>query len=348
MHGSSKTQMLRILVVDDEEHIRTSLSIFLQSKGFEVDVACDGREAVSTISTQEYFLVFTDISMPGMDGLEALARIRTISPDTEVVMITANLELENAVLAMRCGAFDFITKPFYFDSIEATIGRVLAKHDHENEARRMEREKEKLIYEQKAALDTTLAFVRAVEEKDRYTKGHSERVARLSVKVAKLLNYTSQDLERIRYGSLLHDVGKIGVPRDILNKPGKLTKHEFQVIMKHPDVGVRILSPVTFLQDTLPIVLHHHENWDGTGYPHGLKEEDIPFDARIVRPCDFYDAVTSNRSYRRPMPPEAALQMISDGKGTLFDARIADVVMKVIQKDLARVSPPTPSPHPSP
>jgi len=334
---------LRILVVDDEEHIRTSLSIFLQSKGFEVDCAQDGADAVRQVDARPYFLVFTDISMPGMDGLEALARIRTVRPETVVVMITANLELENAQLAMRCGAFDYITKPFYFDDIEAVVERVLGRRDEDREERRLEREREKLLYEQKAALDTTLAFVRAVEEKDRYTKGHSERVARLAVKVGRLFGYATPDLERLRYGSLLHDVGKIGVPREILNKPGKLTPEEFRAVMKHPEVGVRILTPVTFLRETLPIVLHHHENFDGTGYPHRLAGEAIPLDARIARVCDFYDAVTSNRSYRRPMPTDEAIRMVEDGKGSLFQPDLADILVKVARKDLARTTTREPS-----
>ncbi len=322
----------RILVVDDETHIRRSLALFLEKKGYSVSEAEDGVEAVEKVAAEPYFLVLTDIAMPRMNGLATLKEVKALRPETEVVMITANLELDFAIEAMRRGAFDYLRKPFYLDEVILTVERVQEKQSLRRKALELELLREKQIVEQKAALDTTLGFVQAVEEKDRYTKGHSERVAWLSVKLARASGVPAHRLDTVRFGALLHDVGKIAIPREILNKAARLTDNEFLVIRKHPEIGERILQPISFLRDVLPMVRHHHESWDGRGYPDKLCGEEIPFEARIVKLADCYDAVTSNRAYRNPMSPSDALDMVRNEKGTSFDPELADHFVRIVEE----------------
>ena len=186
---------------------------------------------------------------------------------------------------------------------------------------------------EKAYLDTLSALTNAIDAKDSYTRGHSDRVTELSVRLAKEAKVENSDLEKIRLGGMLHDIGKIGIPENILNKPGRLDDHEFEVIKSHPVMGVSILGGVEFLQNVVPIIKHHHERYDGNGYPDKLKGGDIPFLARIVSIADTYDAMTTNRPYRKALTIEESLKEIERCKGTQFDPELADLFVKMIQRD---------------
>jgi putative nucleotidyltransferase with HDIG domain len=186
---------------------------------------------------------------------------------------------------------------------------------------------------EKAYLDTLSALTNAIDAKDSYTRGHSDRVTELSVRLAKEAKVENTDLEKIRLGGMLHDIGKIGIPENILNKPGRLDDHEFEVIKSHPVMGVSILGGVEFLQNVVPIIKHHHERYDGNGYPDKLKGGDIPFLARIVSIADTYDAMTTNRPYRKALTIEESLKEIERCKGTQFDPELADLFVKMIQSD---------------
>lgn len=186
---------------------------------------------------------------------------------------------------------------------------------------------------EKAYLDTLSALTNAIDAKDRYTRGHSDRVTELSVRLAKEANVDKAEIEKIRLGGLLHDIGKIGIPENILNKPGRLDDHEFEVIKSHPTLGVGILGNVEFLQNVVPIIKHHHERYDGKGYPDKLMGENIPYFARIVSIADTYDAMTTNRPYRKALTVEESLKEIDRCKGTQFDPELAELFIKMIQRD---------------
>jgi putative nucleotidyltransferase with HDIG domain len=186
---------------------------------------------------------------------------------------------------------------------------------------------------EKAYLDTLSALTNAIDAKDRYTRGHSDRVTELSVRLAKEANVDKAEIEKIRLGGLLHDIGKIGIPENILNKPGRLDDHEFEVIKSHPTLGVGILGNVEFLQNVVPIIKHHHERYDGKGYPDKLMGENIPYFARIVSIADTYDAMTTNRPYRKALTVEESLREIDRCKGTQFDPELAELFIKMIQRD---------------
>jgi putative nucleotidyltransferase with HDIG domain len=331
--GDPDTDESRILIVDDEVHIRKSLGLFLNKKGFEVAEAPDAQSALERLGTAFFFLVVTDISMPQMDGIALLNEIKQRHPETDVILITGNVELEYAIQALRKGAFDYFKKPFYFDEVLFTIERLKEKRLLVRKAIELERLKEKQRVEQKAMLDTTLGLAQAVEEKDRYTKGHVERVARYALLIAEKLDYPPEKMELLRYAGLLHDIGKIAIPEEILLKTTKLTDSEFLVIRNHPDMACRILAPISFLHAIIPAVRHHHENFDGTGYPDRIRGEEIPLEARILKIADYFDAVTSARPYRKPMTYEEAVALLEKGAGKDFDPRIVRAFVEILETE---------------
>ena len=342
-----KSYGAKILVVDDEPHIRGALRDYLELQGYPTVAAANGPEALAELKRDEFFLVITDITMPGMDGLSLLHEIKLASPDVDVVVITGSQNIDCAILAMREGAFDYFPKPFLFDDIALTVQRACEKKRLQLAATELEVVKEKARVERRAMMEATFGLAQAVEEKDPYTKGHSERVANLSVELARRLGYTHEKLDRVRIAGLLHDVGKIAIPEEILSKKGPLTKSEYLLIKKHPEIGARILTPMSFLQDIIPAILHHHESFDGTGYPEGLEGEEIPREAMIIKVCDCFDAVTSNRPYRRPMTTIEALRLIERESGRSMEPSITAEFLTMMNERHAELAPPPPAPDPA-
>ncbi len=329
----------KILIVDDEPHIRNGLSDYLRLQGYDTDVAASGHDALQMLRTEGYFLVITDIAMAEMDGLTLLHEIKQADADIELVDITGSQNIESTIQAMRKGAFDYFTKPFLFDEVASTVDRVCEKKRLQIAATELEVVKEKQRVERRAMMEATFGLAQAVEEKDRYTKGHSERVASLSVDLASRLGFTHDRLDRVRIAGLLHDVGKIAIPGEVLGKREPLTKSEYLLIKKHPEIGARILSPMSFLQDIIPVILHHHENYDGTGYPAGLKGDEIPVEAMIIKVCDTFDAVTSNRPYRRPMTSREALDLIERESDKTLEPTITAAFLKMMRERVDRLDP---------
>ena len=322
------TGVRRILLVDDEEGIRESLSTYLETNGFQVDTAADAIAARRMIGESTYDLVLTDISMPEVSGLDLLAQIKDEHPSLEVIMITGYLDISFAIQAMRRGAYDFFTKPFNYEKILLTIERVEEKRRLEDQARRYESLRQQKQFEQQAILETTLGLARAGEERDRYNIGHGKRTAEFALMIADKLGYSDERKKNLRYASLLHDVGKIGIDDQILNKPGRLDEQEFAAIKRHSEIGEYILTPISFLSDIAEVVRHHHERWDGTGYPDGIAGEAIPIDARILCIADYFDSITSARPYRRPMETEKARALIREEAGKTLDPTLADVFLE--------------------
>jgi len=320
----------RILLVDDEEGIRDSLSVYLRSAGFDVDTAEDALAARELLNHSRYDLVLSDISMPEVSGLDLLGDIKEIDPNIEVIMITAYLDISLAIQAMRRGAYDFFTKPFNYDKILLTIERVQERRRLQEQARRYELLKRQKAFEEQAILETTLGLARAVEERDRFNHGHGKRTANYAQMLGRALHFTEERLKALRYGGLLHDVGKIGIDDKILNKPDRLDPDEFKTIQRHPEIGQYILTPISFLTDVSGMVRHHHERWDGKGYPDGLSGENIPLEARILTLADFFDSLTSARPYRSPMSVSDAIDLIAKERGTQFDPILADLFIEQI------------------
>jgi response regulator RpfG family c-di-GMP phosphodiesterase len=335
-------------VVDDEPAIRDLLFEGLKDSGFECTVAANGSEALEQLRRRRFALVLSDIDMPAMDGVRLLQRIKEAHPDVEVVMITGVVDVEVALRAMRMGANDYLTKPFNLEEVRLTVERALEKRrlilenrDYQKDLeskiaeRTVEvvlkrREIEELYEKLQTSYETTLeALAAALDTRDTETQGHSVRVSEYTVVIARRMGVEEPELTEIRRGALLHDVGKIGIPDAVLRKPGKLTAEEWREMKLHPEIGGRILSGIKFLEKSLPVVMAHQERFDGSGYPRGLKGEEIPLGARIFAVVDTLDAMTSDRPYRKALGYEEARDEIVRNSGIQFDPKVVEVFLSI-------------------
>jgi len=323
---------LRLLVVDDEEFIRGVIRERMEIEGFFVDEAQDGRQALAKLGMGGFTVLLTDIRMPEMDGIALLQEVSRRFPDMARIVMTAYAEFDTAVAAMKNGAFDYILKPFSFDVLSVTIRNALHKkamerqlQDHQVNLENRVKEQTELI--NKMYVRAINALIKALEAKDFYTRGHSQRVTRYSVAIGQEMGLSPDHLKELRRAASLHDLGKIGVRDAILNKPGRLTEEEVGEVVRHPEMATRILSPIPFFRKLLPSILHHHERFDGLGYPGRIKGKDIPLDSRIMAVCDAYDAMTSDRAYRAALPAEDAAAEILRCSGTQLDPEIVSVFL---------------------
>ncbi|MFN2493899.1 MAG: HD domain-containing phosphohydrolase [Pyrinomonadaceae bacterium] len=334
----------RILVVDDEPEITAILSDLLVGK-YDCQTAGSAEEALVCLNKNVYELVVSDITMPGMSGLEMIPHIRQISPYTVVVMISGMQTVESAIDALRLGAFDYVMKPFDLRQVEAVVKRALEHQELIIAKERYEDHLEELVEQRTAELDQALnsledayrstlrALTAALETRDLETHGHSERVVTYSLRLGREYGLDSRRTKALEFGSLLHDIGKIGVPDSILRKPAKLTEEEWVLMREHPLHGQQILRGIEFLQGAALVVAQHHEKWDGSGYPLGLRGEEIDLCARIFSVADAFDAMTSNRVYRKGKPYQDAAKELDDWAGKQFDPKVVEAFHRVPQQD---------------
>ncbi|HEY6121755.1 MAG TPA: HD domain-containing phosphohydrolase [Pyrinomonadaceae bacterium] len=334
----------RILIVDDEREITAILSDLL-SDAYECVTCGSAEEALSLLRRSEFALVISDITMPGMSGLDMIPHAKQLAPDAVVVMISGMQTVESAIGALRLGAFDYVMKPFDLRQVEAVVKRALDHHELIKAKQRYENHLEELVEQRTVELDRTLdsledayrstlrALTAALETRDSETHGHSERVVTYSLRLGREYGLNNAQLKSLEFGSLLHDIGKIGVPDSILRKPAKLTDEEWVQMREHPVHGQQILRGIEFLEGAARVVAQHHEKWDGSGYPLGLKAEDIDLNARIFAVADAFDAMTSDRVYRRGKTYEAASQELDDWAGRQFDPRVIEAFHRVPKDD---------------
>ena len=341
---TEKKNQPRLLIVDDEVEVRSVLHDLL-SENYQTGEASSAEEALTQLRNHDYELVISDITMSGMSGLEMIPHVKVISPDTVIVMISGMQTIESAINALRLGAFDYLMKPFDLRQAEAAIARAYEHHELIVAKRRYENHLEELVEQRTAELDqaldslenayrTTLqALTAALETRDAETHGHSERVVTFSLRLGREYGLTAPQMKALEFGSLLHDIGKIGVPDAILRKPGKLTDEEWVRMREHPLHGQQILRGIKFLEGATRVVAQHHEKWDGSGYPLGLKTEEIDICARIFSVADAFDAITSDRVYRQGRPYEAAAQELDEWVGRQFDPKVVEAFHRVPQED---------------
>jgi len=333
----------KILIADDEADIRELLGDFLEEEGYECILAANAYDALEKYKTTgEVDLVMSDIQMPGKTGLELLSDIKEIDEDVMVVMISAVKDIESAIAAMSKGAYDYVAKPFKLTEVALVAKKAIDKRKLILQNKEYQQELERMVADRTAelknaleALDKTYIFtlralVTALDTRDEETQGHSLRVVQYSLELAELMGWGNQDqLKILEYGALLHDIGKIGIPDAILKKPGKLTKEEWDVMRTHPEVGYKILHRIEFLEDAAQFVLHHHERFNGSGYPVGLKGKDIPITSRIFAVVDTVDAMTTARPYREALSFETAINEIKNCSGIQFDPQIVEAFLSV-------------------
>jgi len=334
----------RILIVDDEAEI-TEILADLLSEDYDCSRAGSAEDALTRLRDDEFQLVISDITMPGMSGLDMIPHVKELAPDTVVVMISGMQTVESAISALRVGAFDYLMKPFDLRQVEAVVKRALEHHDLVVAKQRYENHLEELVEQRTAELDRALnslegayrstlkALTAALETRDSETHGHSERVVSYSLRLGREYGLSSAEMKALEFGSLFHDIGEIGVPDSILRKPAKLTEEEWVRMREHPLHGQQILRGIEFLQGASRVVAQHHEKWDGTGYPLGLRNEEIDICARIFAVADAFDAITSDRVYRRGKPYEAAAQELDDWAGRQFDPKVVEAFHRVPKED---------------
>src|SRR5271165_66008 len=333
-----------ILVVDDEEAIREVVSTMLESRGYHCTALGNGRAAQEYVRKQTPDLVLSDMIMPEMDGIQLLDWLRDFDPEIPVIMVTAIHDISTALQAIRCGAYDYILKPFEKDQLFHAVGRAWQHRqlvtENKNYQNNLQQEVERKTAELTAALelltqsydDTLEALGSALDLKDAETEGHSQRVTAYTISIAKTVPVPREYLEVLARAAFLHDIGKMAIPDKILRKPGPLDDGEKLIMRTHCDIGYNMLTRIPFLREAADIVLAHQEFFDGTGYPRGLRGEQIPLGARIFSIADALDAMLSDRPYRNALPMSHAREEIRRCAGTQFDPKIVEVFLSIPEK----------------
>jgi putative nucleotidyltransferase with HDIG domain len=336
--------MVSVLVVDDEEPIRNALRKFLKQQQFEVYTAGSGEEALQQLRLHKVALMLSDIRMPGTSGVDLVPQALEIEPELAILMLTAVNDATSAALCMQRGAMDYLTKPIELADLGRAVQRALKRREMLLENRELnqwlkeevttrtaelQRERNRL---ERVSTATLEALVNALEAKDPYLRGHSARVADLSANIAAELQIPEEEVERVRMAGRLHDLGKIATREGVVNKEGPLTPEEFEHVKQHVIIGAQILAPLTHLGDVVSMVRSHHERWDGTGYPEGLRGEEIPIGGRIIAAAEVFDALTTSRPYQEKMTPEQAAERLGDLSGTVLDPRVFEALAGIVAR----------------
>jgi putative two-component system response regulator len=311
----------RILVIDDEQVVRDLVIEILEAAGHEVTGSESAEAALALLSTGEFDLVVSDVVMSGLSGIELLEAVRDLRASLPVVLVTGAGTYETLSQALGRGAAGLVTKPFTHVELQDAVSEALDRADRSREELR-----ERLL-----APTLASALANAIEARDSYLHGHCERLAALSVRIGELLGLTEQELDELRLGAILHDVGKIGIPDRVLLKPGPLDPEERAIVETHPEIGDRLLAPLDLLQGARPVVRHHHERWDGAGYPDRLRAEAIPLAARIVSVVDSIEVMTSRQLYRAPREPEEIVDELRRCAGAQWDPQIVELALGLIE-----------------
>jgi putative two-component system response regulator len=333
----------RVLVVDDEETIRTALGRFLRARGYEVEVAESGIAALIMLERQRFAVMVCDVRMPGMTGLEVVPEALQLDPDLAILMLSAVNDAPTATDALSHGAMDYLVKPIELVDLQRAVERSTHRRQLEIERRRVEehiREEVAMrtseLEKEKAALHALTigvaeTLINAMEAKDVYLRGHSSRVADQAASIAEAMGLDPDVVENVRLAGRLHDVGKIGIREDILNKAGPLTEEEFEQVKDHVRMGMEILTPLKHIPVALDFVHDHHEHWDGGGYPRGLAGDQITIGGRILAACDAFDAITSRRAYREAKDPAETIAYLEQKEvGRLLDPNVFAALKKVV------------------
>lgn len=362
--GPAEREPATILIVDDEAHVISALRRLFRGEPYRILTAADASEALEVLRREPVQLVMCDHRMPGMTGSELMQRVKVTSPEVVRIIFTGYLDLTAAVEAINKGeVYRFVTKPWNDDELRLIISQAVAHHRllrqnrellkqvnaQNRQLRRLTRELERRVAERTREIErkgdelrasyfsTIQALAAAVEVKDPYTRGHSESVARFGSLIGRALGLGEQQLEGVRVAGILHDIGKLVLDSHLLSKTTELEPQEWEVIRQHPKVAATILKSAVLPWPVIPLVYYHHERYDGSGYPEGLRGEDIPLGARILAVADSFDAMNSDRSYRPRLPLGRILREIRLGAGRLFDPEVVTAFLTLISKHLIEV-----------
>jgi putative two-component system response regulator len=310
-----------ILVVEDNTQVRTAIALALKMEKYAVAEAGDGREALTILKNSQVDLILSDINMPNMNGIELFDTVRRNPSSAPIpfIFLTANDTSQDIQTGRETGAEDYLTKPIDTPNLL----RIIA-------ARLLRAADVRAAFMDQAFLETVKVLANTVESRDPYTFGHVERVTRYALWLAAALNWSPASLRTLEYGARLHDIGKIIVPDHVLKKAGPLTPDEWRLMKQHPAEGAKIIQGISLLKSAIPYVLYHHEKWDGTGYPEGLRGADIPVEGRLLSVADVFDALTSERPYRPALSAQDGADFIARNAGIHFDPDFAPAFVTVI------------------
>ena len=322
----------RIIAVDDEEGIVDSLSIFLKRSGYNFTGVTNPQEAIRLVKEEHFDLMVLDFIMTPFHGDQVVEEIRKFNKDLYILLLTGHKDLAPPLETIRrLDIQGYCEKSDKFDQLLLLIESGVKAISQMQEIKAINQKLTATYAEiEKAYLESIETLRYTVEAKDTYTRGHSDRVSEYSYLIGKYLGLSEDDLKKLKLGGLFHDIGKIGVPDSILLKTDKLTDDEYSEVKNHPSIGAHILSNATMFKDIIPIVKHHHERFDGRGYPSKLAGEDIPYLARITAVADTFDAMTSKRAYRDPLSLDIVKSEFENNKGTQFDPHIADIFLDIL------------------
>lgn len=333
-----------LLIIEQDETKRKLLSSYFSSK-YNCDEADSIHLALEKVREKEYSVILTAFTLSSLNGLDLIPHLQTLSPRSVPIFISDNEIAGNTVKAFRAGAFEVIQKPLELRKAEAAVEKAFGKYELRCLKDSYQHHLEELVAERTVELDKALeeiensyrstlkALIQALETRDFETHGHSERVVTFSLRLGYELGLDKKALRDLELGALLHDIGKIGVPDAILRKPAKLTEDEWEKMKLHPQHGKKILRNIPFLEGAARIVSQHHEKWDGTGYPHSLRAEEIDIGARIFAVVDAFDAMISDRVYRKGRPYHEALEELEKCAGTQFDPLIVEAFKAIPKED---------------
>lgn len=333
------TKPYKILAVDDDQGILDSLKVVLRKNGFDLTTFQNPLDAIELLKKEHYDLLLLDFIMDELHGDQVVAQIREFDKNLYILLLTGHKDLAPPLETLKqLDIQGYCEKSDNLDQLLILIESALKSVDQMHLIGKINEElKEKNDELEKAYLDTIGILRQTVEAKDPYTRGHSDRVSEYSVLIGTKMGLDEKTLHTLKIGGLFHDIGKIGIPDSILLKESKLDDDEYSQIKNHPSIGAHILGDVAMFQDIIPIVLHHHEKFDGHGYPAQLKGEDIPLMARIAAVADTFDAMTSKRSYRNALPLDVVTAEIEKCKGTQFDPNIADIFLDILKNDYKKI-----------
>ena len=323
-----------VLIVDDEYSGRQTLESILDGEGYNIEMAENGLEAIEKAKQLLPDVILLDVMMPGMTGFEVCQYIRNdpLVAEIPIIILTALDDRDSLLNALKAGADDFISKPFDRFELRARllgITRLNRYHKLVKERTSLVEANNQLLFAYEATIE---GWSHAMDLRDKETEGHSRRVTELTLQLAKEFGMSDDELLHIRRGALLHDMGKLGIPDSILHKPSTLSDEEWAVMRKHPQFAYDMLYSIEYLRPALDIPYCHHEKWDGSGYPRGLKNDEIPLSARLFAIVDVWDALTSNRPYRSAWTQEEALSYIQEQSGKHFDPQVVDMFLKMIKQ----------------
>ena len=336
---NNENNKYKIIAVDDEEGIIDSLSIFLNRSGYNFVGVTDPEEAIEKVRNEHFDLMILDFIMTPIHGDQVVEEIRKFNKELYILLLTGHKDLAPPLDTIRrLDIQGYCEKSDKFDQLLLLIESGIKSISQMNEIKKINEElKDTYDKLEQAYLESIETLRYTVEAKDTYTRGHSDRVSEYSVLIGKTLNLPENEIRILQIGGLFHDIGKIGVPDIILQKESKLTDDEYSEIKNHPSIGAHILSTATIFKDIIPIVKHHHERYDGRGYPSQLKGEEIPYLARIAAIADSFDAMTSKRTYRDSLPLETVISEFKRCKGTQFDPELTDVFLDILENHFDKI-----------